>query len=306
VIDGRCVFSDEVPWDPIPQRDPQYHFDGIMDSLRRAASHLPRVDAIGGSAAGVYVGNRVRVASLFRSVPAALFQQRVRDLFFEVQRAWNGVPLEVVNDGEVTALAGSIRLRAPSVLGLAMGTSMAAGYVNRAGQITTWLNELAFAPVDANPAAPIDEWSHARGCGVQYFSQQGIGRLVSAAGISVAAKTPLPEVLEQVQALSARGDERAARIYATVGVYLGYALAQYAGFYDFDHVLVLGRVTSGPGGAQICDAARRVLDVEFPELAARVRLHLPDETEKRHGQAIAAASLTPLTPAAAIDAQHPV
>jgi hypothetical protein len=37
-----------------------------------------------------------------------------------------------------------------------------------------------------------------------------------------------------------------------------------------------------------------VLDVEFPELAARIGFHVPDEHEKRHGQAIAAASLPAL------------
>ena len=52
VIDGEVVFSEETLWDPSSQSDPQWHFDQIMDSLRRAAAHLPRVDAIGGSAAG--------------------------------------------------------------------------------------------------------------------------------------------------------------------------------------------------------------------------------------------------------------
>src|SRR6266853_1229763 len=108
VIDGKVVFSNETVWDPCPQPDPQYHYDGIMDSLKKAAAHLPRVDAIGVSAAGVYVNNRVKVASLFRGVRADVFQRRVKGLFLEVRKAWNNVPFEVVNDGEVTALAGSI------------------------------------------------------------------------------------------------------------------------------------------------------------------------------------------------------
>ena len=58
VIDGRVVWSEEIEWDPYHQPDPQYHWDGIMDSLQRAASHLPHVDAIGGSAAGVYVATK--------------------------------------------------------------------------------------------------------------------------------------------------------------------------------------------------------------------------------------------------------
>ena len=110
VIDGKVVFSEETVWDPYFQPDPQYHFNGIMDSLRKAAAHLPRVDAIGGSAAGIYLHNRVKVASLFRGVPSDLFNSQVKDMFLEICEAWNNVPFEVMNDGEVTALAGSMSL----------------------------------------------------------------------------------------------------------------------------------------------------------------------------------------------------
>lgn len=291
VMDGRCVFSEETAWDPVTQRDPQYHFDGIMDSLRRAAAHLPRVDAIGGSAAGVYVNNRVKVASLFRSVPGEVFHHRVKDLLLELRRAWGGIPFEVVNDGEVTALAGSMALGANAVLGLAMGTSQAAGYVTREGAITSWLNELAFAPIDYAPDAPVDEWSGDVGCGAQYFSQQCLSRLLPRAGIQIEPATPLPEKLKFLQELMASGDDRARKIYQTIGTHLGYAIAHYADFYDFDHVLVLGRVMSGPGGDLILAGAQEVLRAEFPELAGLVNFHAPDEKAKRHGQAIAAASL---------------
>ena len=294
VIDGTVVFSDETVWDPYFQADPQYHLDGILDSLRRAAAHLPRVDAIGGSAAGVYVNNRVKVASLFRGVPEDIFEQRVKNIFREVQQAWPGVPFEVVNDGEVTALAGSMALGKNAVLGLALGTSLASGYVNRDGNITSWLNELAFAPVDYRPDAPRDEWSGDYGVGAQYLSQQAVGRLLIPAGITADLSLPLPEKLKLVQSLMAKGDPRAQRIYQTVGTYLGYALAHYADFYDFDHVLILGRVTSGPGGDHLLTAAKEVLRQEFPTLATRLAFHVPDEKEKRHGQAVAAASLPQL------------
>ena len=134
VADGQVVFSEEVPWNPSVQADPQYHFDGIHDSLRRAAAHLPRVDAIGGSAAGVYVNNEVRVGSLYRAVPPDLFDSRIRRLFFDLQAAWGGIPFEVVNDGEVTALAGSMALNDNAVLGIAMGSSLAAGIRHAAGR----------------------------------------------------------------------------------------------------------------------------------------------------------------------------
>jgi len=233
----------------------------------------------------------VMVASLFRGVPADIFNRRVKEMFFEIQKEWNGVPFEVVNDGEVTALAGSMALGKNAVLGLAFGTSLAAGYVTRDGNITSWLNELAFAPVDYNPNAPRDEWSGDYGCGVQYFSQQAVARLLPAAGIDVEAAMPVPEQLRQVQELMAKDDERARKIYQTIGVYLGYAIAHYADFYDFDHALVLGRVTTGRGGDVMIENAGKVLQTEFPDLAKRIAFHMPDEKDKRHGQAVAAASL---------------
>lgn len=291
VRDGQVVFSDETVWDPYFHPDPQYHFDGIMDSLRKAAAHLPRVDAIGGSAAGIYGQNRVKVASLFRGVPPDLFTARVKNLFHEIKQAWNNVPFEVVNDGEVTALAGSMALGKNAVLGIALGTSTAGGWVNPEGNITSWLNELAFVPVDYHPAAPRDEWSGDYGVGVQYFSQQAIARLMPAAGIAAPLDLPLPEKLKLVQSLMQQGDARAQSIYETIGVYLGYFIAQCAEFYELQNVLILGRVTSGPGGDLIVTTARETLQAEFPELVETIALHVPDEKQKRHGQAIAAASL---------------
>lgn len=291
LIDGRVVFSEETEWDPYHKPDPQYHHDGIMESLRKAAAHLPRVDAIGGSAAGVYVNNRVKAGSLFRGVPQDLFEARVKNMFLDIKKAWNDVPLEVVNDGEVTALAGSMSLGENAILGIALGTSTAAGYVTPEGRLTSWLNELAFVPIAYNLDAPVDEWSGDYGVGSQYFSQQAVGRLMPAAGIDAPADVPLPEKLKLVQSLMANDDPRAQKIYATIGTYLGYGVAHVASFYDIRHVLVLGRVTSGAGGNDILTGARNVLDVEFPDLAKRIAFHVPNEHQKRHGQAIAAASL---------------
>jgi predicted NBD/HSP70 family sugar kinase len=294
VADGRVVFSEEIPWNPSAQADPQYHFDGIHDSLRRAAAKLPRVDAVGGSAAGIYVANEVRVGSLYRAVAPHLFDQRIRRLFFDLQAAWGGVPFEVVNDGEVTALAGSMALNDSAVLGIAMGSSLAAGFVTPAGTLTTWLNELAFVPVDYrshSEGAPVDEWSGDAGVGAQYFSQQAVARLLEPAGIDLSKDMPLPAKLERVQDLVVRGDPRARKIYQTIGAYLGYNIATYDDFYQFRNLLVLGRVMTGEGGDIIISVARKVLQEEFPELAERIRFHIPDEQEKRHGQAIAAASL---------------
>ena len=294
VQDGRVVFSEEVAWSPYFQSDPSYHLEGVHASLVRAAAHLPRVDAIGGSAAGVYVNNEARVASLFRGVPPDLFEKHIRRMFFTLQERWGGVPFVVVNDGEVTALAGSMSLGENSVLGVSMGTSMAAGYVTPSGELTPWLNELAFAPVDYRNAAPRDEWSGDLGCGVQYFSQQGVARLAARAGFDFPDSLPLPERLVRVQQALAAGDPRARAVYDTLGVCFGYSIGHYGDFYELRHLLLLGRVTSGEGGAIILARAGEVLRAEFPSLAERLRLHIPSEVDKRHGQAIAAASLPAL------------
>lgn len=291
VINGDPVYADEFPWAPRDATDLDYHYNRISDGLRKAAQHLPSVDAIGGSSAGVWIDDRVRVASLFRGLSRAEFDETATDLFVRLRDEW-GVPLNVVNDGEVTALAGSMSLGANGVLGVAMGSSEAAGYVTRDGTITNWLNELAFAPIDFQEDAPIDEWSGDAGCGVQYFSQAGVIRLAKRAGIDLdPTLTPAQQLLD-VQNLMAAGDPRVPEIYKTIGIWFGYALAHYADFYEIDHVLVLGRVTSGSGGATLVDNARRVLDHEFPELS--MELHVPDERMKRVGQSVAAASLPQL------------
>jgi predicted NBD/HSP70 family sugar kinase len=294
LIDGEVVFSEEIAWDPYFQKDPSYHIEGVHDSLKRAAAHLPRVDAIGGSAAGVYVNNEVRVGSLFRGVPADAFEQKIRRMFFTLQERWGGIPFEVVNDGEVTALAGSMAMNDNAVLGVSMGTSQAGGYVTPSGNITSWLNELAFAPIDYRPDAPRDEWSGDRGCGVQYFSQQGVGRLAAKAGFGFPGSMPLPEQLIEVQQAMKAGDERARALYETIGTCFGYAIAHYSEFYEVRNLLVLGRVTSGDGGEIILARAEAVLREEFPELEATIQLRTPDEKSKRHGQATAAASLPAL------------
>ena len=110
VVDGEVVFSEEVAWDPYFQADPQYHFNGIDDTIRRAAERLPRVDSIGGSSAGAYANNEVLVASLFRGISDGDFETHVRRIFWRLKEKWGGVPFEVTNDGEVTALAGSMSL----------------------------------------------------------------------------------------------------------------------------------------------------------------------------------------------------
>jgi len=293
VVNGEAVFSAEIVWEPRKHTDPSYHYDQIMAALRSAMSKMPRVDAIGGSSAGVYINNRPMVASLFRGIPKDRYHE-VRNLFLRIHDEL-GVPLEVVNDGEVTALAGSMSLGDNGILGIALGSSEAAGYVTPAGNITGWLNELAFAPVDYNPDAPVDEWSGDRGCGSQYFSQQAVFRLAPRAGIEVSMDITDAEKLKFVQAKLEAGHEGAGKIWQSMGYYMGYAVAHYADFYELKHVLILGRCTSGQGGTLILAGANEVLQAEFPELADRIQIQLPDEKSRRVGQSIAAASLPAIT-----------
>ncbi len=290
VQDGVTLHSEEVVWDPYFQKDIAYHREGVLDSLRRAAAHLPRVDFIGGSAAGVYVDNQPRIASLFRGIPEEEFASSARPLFLEIAKEFPGVPFTVINDGEVTALAGALSIKENGLLGIAMGTSEAVGFVTPQGNLTDYLNELAFAPVDYRETdAPRDEWSGDFGVGANYLSQQAVGRLAPKAGFDFGEKTPFPEQLKQLQAAMKENDPRALLVYRTIGRYLGYAIAHYADFYAVKHILLLGRVSSGAGGDLIISEARRVLGEEFRELF--ITFHIPDEAFKRHGQAVIAASL---------------
>ena len=292
VVDGVPIYSEEVIWEPRKNSDPEYHFREIMASLKTAAQKMPRVDAIGGSSAGIYVDNRPMVASLFRGIPPERFGE-IRNLFLRIRHEMN-VPLEVINDGDVTALAGSMSIEDNGILGIALGSSEAVGYVNMEGRIMGWLNELCFAPVDYNPSAPKDEWSGDIGCGSSYFSQQCVFRLAPRVGIDIPSGITDAEKLKFVQEKLEAGDEGALKIWQSMGIYLGYGIAHYADFYVIKHILILGRCTSGRGGNLLLDGARKVLEVEFPELLKKIELHLPDEKIRRVGQSVAAASLPAL------------
>ena len=295
VIDGEPVFSEEVVWYPKVTEDPDYHYEGIVSALKSAAAHMPRVDAVGVSSAGIYIENRTMVASLFLKVPKDLFDAKVKDIYIRAIRdTFGDVPYVVANDGDVSALAGAMSLEENNILGIAMGTSEAVGYVDENGNITGWLNELAFAPVDVNPDAMEDEWSGDIGCGVKYFSQDGVIKLAPAAGISLSDDLAPAQKLKEVQKLMENPGSPAEAIFRSIGVYLGHSLALYHHFYGFKHVLLLGRVMSGKGGDIILDTCKQVLADEYPEIAGKINPTLPDEKARREGQSVAAASLPEL------------
>ena len=289
VIDGKVVYSEEVVWFPKINSDWHYQYNGIMESMKTAASKMPRVDAIGVSSAGVFVDNKVMVASLFLKVPEDDFNKHVKTMYLDIAKEFNA-PIEVANDGDVTALAGAIDLNDNSVIGIAMGTSEAVGYINNEGCLEGWLNELAFAPVDFNKNAMVDEWSGDYGCGVKYFSQDSVIKLAENAGFKFEEGLSPAEKLKVIQKLMENDDEMAYNIYDCIGIYLGYTLAYYSEFYNIKHALLLGRVTSGKGGDIILNRARQVINEEFPTYSS-IKIQMPDESNKRVGQSIAAASL---------------
>ena len=289
VIDGKVVYSEEVVWFPKINSDYRYHYEGIKTAMQTAASKMPRVDAIGVSSAGVYVNNKIMVASLFLKVPKEDYKAHVQNMYIDIAKEFNA-PIEVANDGDVTALAGAIDLKDDSVLGIAMGTSEAVGYINDKGLLNGWLSEVAFVPVDFNENAMVDEWSGDYGCGVKYFSQDGVIKLAESAGHKFPENSSPAERLKEIQKLMQANDPMAKSIYEDIGIYLGYAIPYYSEFYKIKHLLILGRVTSGEGGAIIIEKAKEVLKTEFPEYA-NINITMPDESNKRVGQSIAAASL---------------
>ena len=292
VIDGQCVYSEEVVWHPKINSDPDYHYDGIVSALKSAAAHMPRVDAVGVSSAGVFINNRTMNASLFLQVPKDLYDKKVKDIYIRaITDTFGDVPYSVVNDGDVSALAGAISLGENNMLGIAMGTSEAVGYVDDNGCITGWLNELAFCPVDASPKAMQDEWSKDFGVGCKYFSQDAVIKLAPAAGIELEQSLSPAEKLKKVQGLMEQDDPRAAAIYRSIGTYLAHSFALYHDFYGFKHVLLLGRVMSGKGGDLLLETYNQVMADEYPELAEKIHVALPDEKFRRVGQSAIAASL---------------
>ncbi len=289
---GKVVFSKEFPWDPRNAADPEYHYSKLTAGLKEAAASLPRVDAIGGSTAGVLVDKKLGLASLLRAVKEKnpkKFEEG-QNMFYRIEKEW-GVPFAVYNDGDVTALAGMITMKRNGILGVAMGSSEAVGYVDPKGRMTGRISELAFAPVDFNPAAPKCEWSGDAGVGAMAFSQQAVDWLVRKYGFKFPKTMKLPERLKVVQAAMEKGDEKALKVYIQIGRFLAHAIPWYNEFYDYENMMILGRVTSGLGGSVILETAKAMLKDVYPEWAEKIDIFMPDEKARRLGQSVAAAQI---------------
>ena len=293
VIDGECVYSEEVVWHPKTNPDPNYQYEGILDSFRTAASKMPRVDAIGVSSAGVFVGNAPMISSIFYCVPRDRWDE-VKTVFDRAAAQFGDVPIVVANDGDVSALAGAMGMNCGHLMGLAMGTSEAVGYVDKDKNVLGWISELAFAPVDLSEEAMQDEWSTDFGVGCKYFSQDAVIKLAPRAGIELDPALTPAEKLKVVQKLMEADDPRAQAVFRDIGTYLAYTVALYNKFYDIHHLMLLGRVMSGKGGDTILATCQEVLRNAFPALSEKVNVMLPDENTRRVGQSAAAASLPAL------------
>ena len=290
VINGNAVYSNETVWNPKINSDPDYHYNGVVAALKEAQEHLPRVDAIGISSAGLIGNNRILAAQLFQMVPKELFDTKGRDIYIRaVKEIGEGIPFEVANDGDVAALAAAIGLKRNNVLGLAMGTSYIGGFIDKEGNLSNWISELAFAPVDVSPKAAMDDWTKDIGVGVQYFCQEAVIKLSKAAGISLGGHDTPAKKLKAVQSLLDEGHAGASAIFRSIGCYLGHTVPFYYENYRSDCMLVFGRVVSGKGGEIMLEMANKVIQDEYPDLD--VELLLPDEKTRRLGQSVAAASL---------------
>jgi len=308
VQDNEVKYSKETEWD-VTNPDPDYHFKAIIDAMKIGKDALPKIDAIGGSATGTVSGNNEATwCDIFPNVPPDVYKEKVVDIFIRIAKELAGdVPLKVINDGEVTALAAVQKIKAGKVLGISMGISEGGGYANADGNLMGWINELCYIRLDLNPMAPSDPWTKGAHSGIShmYLGQRGATKLASAGGIEGPEDQIYPnpamctirhenhaqclKLIQEAMKTPAK-EPRARLIYETVGVYLGYGLAQYTEFYEIDHIMILGRVSKGAGGDIMLAKAKEVLETEFPDLPP-IQFHTADDHFKAVGQCIAAAAL---------------
>merc|ERR1719311_653844 len=304
VKDGEVLYSKETEWD-VTNPDPDYHYKAIVDALKLAKEPLPKVDAVGGSATGtVSADNEAVWCDIFPCVPPDVYKEKVVDIFKRITKEVAGdVPLKVINDGEVTALAAAQKIQKGNVMGISMGSSEGGGYANADGNLMGWINELCYIKLDMNPNAPSDPWTNChKGISHMYLGQRGATKnATKVCEVEENMRYPHPDmctirhenhaqVLKKIQEAMKNDPAKTGELYKTCGVYLGYGLAQYVESYKIDHVMILGRVSKGDGGDLMLKTASEVLATEFPEIPP-ITFHTADDHFKAVGQCIAAAAL---------------
>merc|ERR1740139_674676 len=310
IKDGEVLDSKETEWD-VTNPDPQYHFDAIVAAMkatieRAKAKGAGDIQAVGGSATGtVSPDNEATWCDIFPNVPPDVYKEKVVDIFKRIAKEVAGdVPLKVINDGEVTALAAVQKCGKGNIMGISMGSSEGGGYANADGNLMGWINELCYMKLDMNPRAPTDPWTKGahRGMSHMYLGQRGATKNAhKICDVPENYKYPHPDMctikhedhakcLKLIQEAYKATPDKAAELYRTCGVYLGYGLAQYCEFYKIEHVMILGRVSKGDDGDLMLKVATEVLKTEFPELP-EITFHTADDHFKAVGQCIAAAAL---------------
>merc|ERR1711971_1188431 len=185
--------SKETEWD-VTNVDPQYHFDAIVAAMRDTVAKAKEkgfgdIQAVGGSATGTVSGNNEATwCDIFPNVPPDVYKEKVVDIFKRMAKEVAGdVPLKVINDGEVTALAAVQKIGKGNVMGISMGSSEGGGYANADGNLMGWINELCYIKFDMNPDAPDDPWTKGAHTGIShmYLGQRGATKLAAKAGVDV-------------------------------------------------------------------------------------------------------------------------
>jgi len=310
IKDGEVLDSAETEWD-VTNVDPEYHFKAIVDAInktieRAKAKGFGTIEAVGGSATGtVSPDNEATWCDIFPNVPPDVYKEKVVDIFKRIAKEVAGdVPLKVINDGEVTALAAVQKIKKGNVMGISMGSSEGGGYANADGNLMGWINELCYIKLDMNPSAPTDPWTKGahRGMSHMYLGQRGATKNAhKICEVPENYKYPHPDMctikhedhaqcLKLIQKAMVDTPDKASDLYKTCGVYLGYGLAQYLESYKIEHVMILGRVSKGAGGDLMLKTASEVLATEFPDLP-KIEFHTADDHFKAVGQCIAAAAL---------------
>ena len=124
-----------------------------------------------------------------------------------------------------------------------------------------------------------------------FASKEEVREVAEKYGFKFPKSMKLPERLKTVQAAMEKGDEKAVKVYLEIGRFLAHAIPWYNEFYDYENMMILGRVTSGLGGSMILGAAKAMRKDVYPEWAEKIDIFMPDEKARRLGQSVAAAQI---------------
>jgi predicted NBD/HSP70 family sugar kinase len=242
VVDGRAVHRVECPWNPAGMSDPADLETAIRQCLALAAAPLGEVDAVGGGLPGLVVDNEVRVSSLFRGPRESKW---AGTLFRRLEAEW-GVPVRIVGDGDVAALAqGLPALGAVELL----GDDGVMGYLDPDGRLTGRMNLLAPMTMEVGPSArPL----------AAFLGREAFPRLAEAAGIHFPSSASQAENLGEAEARADRGEAGAREILETLGTWLGHAAALVAESCELSHLLIRGEGLEGAAGDRILARAGEV------------------------------------------------